>query len=107
MIFCFAINRSTFAILQANKEKILALIEPLLWDTTITAEEAYEALMNKSSYGKHVEAKLLGYTRWYKLIDCFEINTIFGWLADKEVRSKLWPKEVTKRYDTIRRILSK
>ena len=93
--------------MEADKQKIIELIEPLLWDTTITAEQAYIELNSNSDFGNQMKARLLGYIPWYKLISQFDVKTVFQWVDDNSVKPKVWPKEVFNKYESIRRILSK
>ena len=93
--------------MQADKEKIIALIKPLLWDTKITAEEAFTALLKKenSSLKNTLYIKFLNFYPWRTIRETFPKDK-WDELLDDKVIIGLFPRQLRTTYTHVKRVLS-
>ncbi|MEO8149852.1 MAG: hypothetical protein ABI723_19590 [Bacteroidia bacterium] len=92
--------------MQTDKEKIIKLIEPLLWDTTVTPEQAYHEFIKEGNNSvKHdLYIKLLNFYPWRKIRKSIPMER-WGELLNDKVIIGLFPRQHRQTYFYVKRVL--
>lgn len=92
--------------MEADKQKIIELIEPLLWDTPVTAEQAYIEFSKEGENSvKHdLYIKFLNFYPWRKLRKVIP-HERWNELLDEKVIRGLFPRQLRDTYSYVSRVL--
>jgi len=92
-----------------DKPQLHKILESVMWDYSISADEMDDLLNGKIDKAGHYTreklfAKMLSGLSWYTIIQILPVGIVKEMLTD-EVIGILWPKSVQKQYEYVRKRL--
>jgi hypothetical protein len=92
-----------------DKQQRLKILESVMWDYSISADQMEALLDGKIDKAGHYTrerlfAKMLAGLPWYTIIQLVPVGIVKEMLTD-EVIGILWPKSVQKQYEYVRKRL--
>jgi hypothetical protein len=93
--------------------EIIAIIKPLLWDTKLPASEYLKILKKTKNQRTLLEQKLandiyikiINFNYWRNIRQMFSIKRLRAEVLDDKVIQGLFPRQLRKDYEYVRRIL--